>query len=69
MEAVRTYAPHQQRVIDEQSELNEKRFKLMQFFDTEIFKGLEIADQVLLRKQADLMTQYSDVLLLRIARF
>ena len=62
-------APHQQRVVDEQDELNDKLQKLNAFFGTAIFAGLDSAEQARLKKQAGVMQEYSDILGERIAAF
>lgn len=61
--------PHQQRVVDEKRELDEKIEKLAAFFNTEIYRGLRSADQSLLSKQLHFMTGYSEVLRDRISLF
>jgi len=61
--------PHEQRVVDERTELIEKITKLHAFFKTEIFDNLQEEDQNLLEEQVQLMMNYSDVLLKRINRF
>jgi hypothetical protein len=62
-------APHQERVVTEKAELDEKLTKLNAFFDTSIFAGLDPAEQDRLRKQSMHMTDYSNVLGERIAAF
>jgi hypothetical protein len=62
-------APHQQRVVDEKTELDEKLSKLCKFHGTDIFNGLDSAEQERLRKQADIMAEYSCILGDRIAAF
>lgn len=73
MSGDKTLEPHQQRVVDERNELNEKITKLHAFIQdpnpNSIFKNLEEVDQNLLNKQVQLMMNYSDVLLERINRF
>lgn len=64
-----TMQPHQQRVIDEKTELDERLSKLSAFLEGAIFSGLSIDEQTRLRRQADYMTQYSQVLAERIAAF
>lgn len=54
-------APHQERVVTEKSELDEKLTKLKAFFATEIFGGLDSAEMERLQRQADHMQAYSDV--------
>ena len=61
--------PHQQRVVDEKTELDEKLTKLKAFFGTDIFKGVNEAEQARLQKQADIMQSYSDILGERIEAF
>ena len=61
---------HQQRVVDEQSELNEKINKLSDFIKTSpLFEGLPIDEQERLMRQKYYMIEYSDVLAERIAAF
>jgi len=61
--------PHQKRVIDEKTELDDKLTKLIGFFDTGIFKGLSEDEQRRLHEQSDHMTNYSAVLGARISAF
>ena len=61
--------PHQQRVVDEKTELDEKLSKLNAFWNNPIFAGLPEAERDRLHRQAVLMQQYSDVLAERIAVF
>lgn len=61
--------PHQQRVVDEKSELDEKLGKLTAFFPSAIFAGLDGAERERLQRQAVHMAAYSDVLGERIAAF
>ena len=64
------YKPHEQRVIVEQSDLNEKITKLVDFICTSpIFEGLSDEDAYLLRLQRDAMLRYSDILAMRISKF
>jgi hypothetical protein len=62
-------APHQQRVVDEKAELDDKHAKLRAFFDTATFAGLEPGEQDRLRTQSDAMSVYSAILGQRIAAF
>jgi hypothetical protein len=64
-----TLAPHQQRVVDERAELDDKRAKLLAFFDTTIFAGLDEAEQSRLRQQMHAMACISAILDERIAAF
>ena len=61
--------PHQQRVIDEQFELDQKLEKLTAFFKTQIFSDLDIEEQCRLRAQAYHMNEYSKTLGERISKF
>ncbi|NBM50700.1 MULTISPECIES: crAss001_48 related protein [Proteus] len=61
--------PHQQRVVDEKSELDDKITKLTAFISGDIFKSLECRDQELLSQQLGHMRSYSETLSLRIERF
>nr|WP_315173550.1 hypothetical protein [uncultured Flavobacterium sp.] len=69
MEEEKKLQPHEQRVVDERTELDEKITKLHAFFKTEIFNNLQEEDRNLLEEQVQLMMNYSDVLLKRINRF
>ncbi len=61
--------PHEQRVIDEKTELDEKIQKLVAFFQTELFDGLSSYDQALMQMQANAMLTYAGILTLRISQF
>lgn len=61
--------PHQERVVAEKAELDDKLTKLTAFFDSTIFSSLPDEEQTRLRRQAHFMWQYSDVLGERIAAF
>jgi hypothetical protein len=62
--------PHQQRVIDEKTELDKKATALSQFIgNSYIFPNLDEAEQERLREQNDVMWQYSEILGARIAAF
>ena len=62
--------PHQQRVVDEASELRTKVEALTTFINTnKIFLDLEMTEQMLLEEQLEYMKGYLDVLNDRIARF
>lgn len=64
-----TLAPHQQRVVDEKTELSDRLSKLLNFFHTPIFAGLDAAEKTRLRNQARFMDGYAAVLEERIAAF
>lgn len=61
--------PHQQRVIDEKTELDEKLTKLCAFFDNPIYAGLDPIEQGRLHRQKFAMMIYSETLAERIAAF
>jgi hypothetical protein len=61
--------PHQQRVLDEKSELDEKRTKLTAFIGGDIYRKLDPVEQSRLNRQLEAMTLYSNILGERIAAF
>lgn len=61
--------PHQQRVVAEKAELDERREKLGVFKNTDQFASLPWQEQERLNTQAHLMTMLSAVLGERIANF
>lgn len=62
--------PHQQRVVDEKTELDTKAHALSQFIGLNpTFATLDPAEQERLKVQNDIMWQYSEVLGERIAAF
>ncbi len=62
--------PHQQRVVDEKTSLDEKLDKLTSFmFDNVVFKSLPADEQLRLRRQLDVMKEYSSILAARIEAF
>jgi len=60
---------HQQRVVDEKTELDTKLAKLLTFLDGAIFKSLDPDEQGRLTIQAGVMDKYSEILGQRIAAF
>jgi hypothetical protein len=68
-EGEKTMQPHQQRVVDEKTELDEKSSKLNAFFNTAVFDKLSSEEQDRMHRQYELMVQYSAVLGERIAAF
>lgn len=60
---------HQQRVVDEKAELDEKLEKLIAFFDTPIYADLEYPEQARLKRQSQIMKEYSFILGARIEAF
>ena len=61
--------PHQQRVVDEKVELDQRREKLESFYSTSIFQGLPEPEQSRLLRQGVAMRTYSEILGERIAAF
>ena len=61
--------PHQQRVVAEKMDLDEKLVKLVAFAKTDIYSGLSEAERKRMDRQARAMTAYSIVLGERIASF
>lgn len=64
-----TLPPHQQRVLDEKQELDERLEKLLAFHSTPIFHGLPESEQSRLLSQGVAMRTYSKILGERIANF
>lgn len=61
---------HEQRVVDEQTELEKKLKGLRDFIRLNpVFDTLPSGEKCLLKTQMDLMSAYSNVLGLRIAKF
>ena len=67
--AASTVPPHQQRVLDEKQELDERLEKLLAFHSTPIFHGLPESEQSRLLSQGVAMRTYSKILGERIANF
>ena len=61
--------PHEQRVVDEKTALDELRSKLAAFFDTETFKLVAPGEKNRLSRQFVAMQAYSSILGERIAVF
>ena len=62
--------PHQQRVVDEKTELDNKAKALSTFIgESPIFPTIDQAEQERLKEQCELMWQYSEILGARIAAF
>ncbi len=61
--------PHQERVVVEQNELDEKVDKLYHFLETSIFMSLDTREQERLSKQLYHMQCYSAILVERIKNF
>lgn len=60
---------HEERVLQEESELDTKIKALINFFDTKTFQSLHATDQYLLSEQYKHMCDYLAVLKLRVSRF
>lgn len=72
MSEVKSLAPHQLRVVKEQTELNERIAALETFIfssSTSIFSTLDPRQQSLLKQQLDAMKAYEHILALRISYF
>ncbi len=61
--------PHQQRVVDEKRELDDKLSKLSLFGTTPLFASLPADEQGRLNRQQSVMEEYSEILGERIAAF
>lgn len=61
--------PHQQRVIEERSDLVQKIGKLKSFMQGKLWDTLPTQEQELLEAQLRYMKKYSKILFLRIAAF
>jgi hypothetical protein len=61
--------PHQQRVVDEKTELDAKRQKLESFLGGSVYQSLGDEERILLVEQSEVMKCYSDILGRRIALF
>lgn len=67
---IKAIQPHQQRVIDEKTELDKKATALSIFIGTNpVFETIDPDEQELLKSQNDVMWQYSEILAQRIAKF
>lgn len=61
--------PHQQRVVQEASNIKVNLDKLMAFGETDTFAALDEQEQQLLTEQSELMAELYEVLQMRIAGF
>lgn len=61
--------PHQERVVAEERELDERLNRLSAFIHGHTFKTLDNEEQLLLQMQDDCMRTYIHILRKRIARF
>ena len=61
--------PHEKRVVDEWLELSTKVDKLKTFLECDKSESINIDDKILLKQQLQHMSNYLDVLAIRIVRF
>lgn len=61
--------PHQQRVVDESNEVNERAKKLADFSETDAFRALDPEEIRRLNRQLNILELYCDVLRDRIEAF
>jgi hypothetical protein len=61
--------PHQERVVVEKKELDEKLDKLKSFLEQPLFRSLPLDEQGRLHHQCDAMEDYSEILGARIEAF
>ena len=62
--------PHQQRVVDERIELDERAKKLSDFIGLNpVFETIDAEEQERMKEQCEIMWQYSEILGKRIAAF
>lgn len=62
--------PHQQRVVDEKTELDKKASSLSAFIgNSPVFLGIDPAEQERMKEQCEIMWEYSEILGKRIAAF
>lgn len=61
--------PHQQRVVEEKAELDSKLANLIPFLSSDTCHALPFDERSRLKRQADVMREYSGILGERIAAF
>lgn len=61
--------PHQQRVVAESKQLEDRLNKLQIFLRTDLYAGLPEEDRELLKMQADAMALYLGIINTRVAKF
>lgn len=62
--------PHQERVVQEKAELDDRTMKLSEFIGSNpTFLELDPAEQLRLKEQLEVMLKYSEILGQRIAAF
>ena len=68
MSAESSTPPHVQRVIDEKAQLDERHGKLITFISGGgLFDTLDPAEQARMRRQSEVMAEYSSILAERLA--
>lgn len=68
-QASRQLEPHQQRVVEEKQQNDERLTKLIAFNEGPVFARMDQADRQLMLRQQAVMTELSEILGQRIARF
>lgn len=63
-----SHPPHIARVIAERDELAGRKGKLLDFFDTDLFAGLDADEQGDMKRQSEVMAEYEAVLNNRLNR-
>lgn len=65
------YKPHEQRVVDELQELEDKIVKLLRFMNpnNKTYTSLPLTEQRLLNSQYNVMNEYAKILTMRIELF
>ena len=61
--------PHQHRVVDEKTSLDEKISKLISFMESDASSVLSLSEEDDLEEQLEYMEKYSEVLERRISKF
>ncbi len=63
------YSPHELRVFEEKKQLDDRLGALRSFLDSQLFAGIAEGERYRLRRQAEVMAEYSRILAERIAAF
>lgn len=66
---VEGFLPHQQRVIAEKAQLDERLAKLNAFMTTSFYESISEVEKYLMKKQSEIMLEYSDIIHGRIVEF
>lgn len=64
-----SYQPHELRVFEEKKQVDDRLHGLRSFLDSAMFQGLDEGERYRLRRQAEVMAEYSRILGERIFRF